>query len=184
MATGFLPEFSSIQQGLGVPTHQAQNGTVFLDRATGLQYFNTTGGTTWVRVGVGSGNALAQTLITTTTLTAADSGKPFFLNLAGGFTVNLPSVAFGLKFTFIVKTAPTTAYILLAEAVADHDTIIGWPINVGGADSAADGNAAGDQINFVANVSLPGDRVDLECDGAFWYARATAKLINAITITG
>jgi hypothetical protein len=115
------------------------------------------------------------------TLTAADSGVTQFLDLAGGFTVTLPALKLGLRFTFVVKTAPTTAYII-ASATADN--IIGWPSNIGGADSVADGNAAGDVLNFVANVALAGDMAEFFCDGTSWHVRAHAKAINAITITG
>lgn len=126
----------------------------------------------------------ALVLKAATTLTSADSGKEFFLDLAGGFTVQLPPVALGLKYSFIVKTAPTTAYILLAEATNDHDTMIGYPIASLGSDETGNGNALGDQVNFVASTALPSDRVDLTCDGSFWYVRATCKATGAITITG
>lgn len=122
-----------------------------------------------------------KTLTAATTVTAEESGKTFFLNLAGGFTVTLPTVADGLQYTFFVKTAPTTAYIILS---ADADKIIGWPSNIGGTDAAADGNAAGDQLNFAANVALAGDVAEFFSDGTNWYVRAHAKAINAITITG
>lgn len=123
----------------------------------------------------------AEILTAARVLTAADTEKTFFLNLAGGFDVTLPAQAVGLHFTFIVKTAPTTAYTITS---AVSDTIIGYPGNVGGADSVADGNAAGDVINFVANVALAGDMVELWGDGTSWFARAQAKAINALTITG
>jgi hypothetical protein len=87
----------------------------------------------------------------------------------------------GFRATFIVKTSPTTAYTLTG---ATADKIVGWPSNIGGADSVADGNAAGDVLNFVANVALAGDMAELWMDGAFYYFRAHAKAINAITITG
>jgi hypothetical protein len=115
------------------------------------------------------------------TLTEADSGVTQFLDLAGGFTVTLPALKLGLRFPFVVKTAPTTAYII---ASATNDNIIGWPSNIGGADSVADGNAAGDVLNFVANVALAGDMAEFFCDGTSWHVRAHAKAINAITITG
>lgn len=127
-----------------------------------------------------------ETLITTRTLTAADNGKTFFLDLAGGFTVTLPvSATIGSFFCrFIVKTSPTTAYVITDSLTTSGDTIVGWPINIGGADSVADGNAAGDQLAFVANTALAGDMAEFWGWEGKWYVQATAKAINAIAITG
>lgn len=130
---------------------------------------------------ISNASAKIQTLAAAKVLTAADSGKTFYLNLAGGFTVTIPALAAGLEYNFIVKTAPTTAYIILAT---DPDTIAGYPVAADGSDQTANGNAAGDQINLVANVALPGDRVQLYCDGAVWYATCAVKATGAITITG
>lgn len=126
------------------------------------------------------GDNLPATLAAAATLTAAENNRTYFLNLAGGFTVTLP--ALGLwHFVFIVKTAPTTAYILLS---ATPDVIAGYPVASTGGDESSNGNAAGDQVNFVANVALPGDIVELWCDGAIVYARCTVKATGAVTITG
>lgn len=131
---------------------------------------------------VGGTLANIEVLTAAKTLTSVDSGKTFYLDLAGGFTVTLPANATaGFKATFIVKTAPTTAYILLA---ATADTIIGYPVASTGGDESANGNAAGDQVNFVANTALPSDRVDVEFDGTSVHVRATCKATGAITITG
>lgn len=127
-----------------------------------------------------------EVLTVARTLTTADSGKTFFLALAGGFTVTLPATASsaGCRFTFIAKVSPTTAYIITSAGGSSGDDIVGWPSNIGGADSVADGNAAGDLLNFVANTALAGDMAEFFCDGTFWYVRAHAKAINALTITG
>ena len=50
-----------------------------------------------------------EVLASARTLSNEDSGKTFFLNLAGGFDVALPPPELGLVFEFVVKTAPTTA---------------------------------------------------------------------------
>jgi len=116
------------------------------------------------------------------TLTAAESGKTIFIDNATGFAITLPSAAAGLKFTFVLKTGPTSGDHTVTAATAD--TIVGWPSNIGGADSVADGNALGDVLNFKVTASLAGDMAELISDGTYWYARAHAKAINAITITG
>lgn len=115
------------------------------------------------------------------TLVGSDNGSTIYLNLAGGGTINLPAVAAGLKFKFVVKTAPTTAYIIVSTPT---DIIIGYPVASDGSDQTANGNTAGDQLNFVANVSLPGDSAVFECDGTNWYVAAQGKATGAITITG
>lgn len=130
---------------------------------------------------VSYGDNTPELVITTNVITAGENGKTFFLSLAGGFTSTLPALAAGLAFSFIVKTAPTTAYIILS---ATNDNIIGYPVASVGSDETANGNAAGDQINFTANVALPGDRVDVVCDGTSWFATCTCKATGAITITG
>jgi len=118
------------------------------------------------------------------TLTESQSGQTFFLNLAGGFTVTLPAPTDGVEFEFIVGTAPTTAYIIANSAGSSGDTIIGYPVASVASDQTANGNAAGDQINFVANTALPGDSVYLISDGTNWYAKLLGKANGAITITG
>lgn len=129
-----------------------------------------------------SQKATVETVAASDTLLLTESGKIFFLALAGGFTLTLPAVTpAGTVLTFIVKTAPTTAYIILS---ATNDNIIGYPIASLGSDETANGNAAGDQLNFVANVSLPGDRADFVSDGTSWHVRVTVKATGAVTITG
>jgi len=124
-----------------------------------------------------AGSIVALTVAST--LTEAQSGKLFTLGTAGGFTTTLPLPAAGLKYDFVVKVAPTTAYIILSSAVAN--------IIEGGMATKADGAAlvfaaASDTITFVANTSLIGDRVTLISDGTYWYA--TGYCATATGIVG
>lgn len=119
------------------------------------------------------------TLTAASTLTAADSGKTFFLNLAGGFATTLPAPAAGLKFTFIVKTAPTTAYTIVTSGSAN--IIVGQQHDAGGA--AGDTGATDDTISFVANQAVAGDRVDLISDGTSWFAYGFTKVAAGMTFT-
>jgi len=125
-------------------------------------------------------------LTAATTLTSADSGKIFFLALAGGFTVTLPttSTSAGVRYKFIVKVAPTTAYIVTSAGGSSGDDIIGYPVASTGGDESANGNTLGDIVNFVANTALPSDWVELVCDGIYWYFSGNCKATGAITITG
>jgi len=130
----------------------------------------------------GAGAAKVKALVTTATLTADDSGKIITLGLAGGFTTTLPKPAAGLEFSFRVKVAPTTAYIILTSGVAN---IIQGTIASGDLDAAADTGAAAasDTITFVANKAIIGDSVDLISDGTYWYARGFCKAVDALTFT-
>lgn len=134
-----------------------------------------------IKAGAGASGGV-ETLTTTRAIVAADNGKTFFLNSATGFAITLPAAVAGMRFLFISKLANTSGDHTITAATAD--TIVGWPVNIGGADSVADGNAAGDVLNFKANAALAGDMAEFFTDGNFWMVRANAKAINAITITG
>ena len=111
------------------------------------------------------------------TLTAADSGKTIFMNAAGGGTITLPALLSGVNFRIMVgATAPTTAWIVDS---AEGDNISG-NLTVNGASVPA---VAEDQINFIANTALPGDFIDLECDGTNWYVVGVGNAAGSITAT-
>lgn len=139
-------------------------------------------GTTEVILQEAGGASSYERLITTRVLTAADSGKTFGLALAGGFTVTLPTIASapGFNARFVVEIAPTTAYIISANA-AELDTIAGqvYP---------ADGNAGdtetaftADQMNFVANQSVIGDQANIQAVGTAGWA---GQMFVAVTAGG
>lgn len=115
-------------------------------------------------------------------LTAADSGKLFILALAGGFTVTLPANSVvGFCCEFRVGIAPTTAYII---AAATADTMAGSILSSSGAAEDTEGAATGDQLNFVANTALVGDRAEFDIDGSRVFAMAVCSGAGGITITG
>lgn len=116
-------------------------------------------------------------------ITAAESGKTFFLNAATEFASTLPAPAIGLRFTFIVTGAPSgasytvttnsSANIMLGHVLTSQDA-------GGNADSETSG---GDTLSFVDSKAVVGDRADFECDGTNWFVRASSKVFDAITIT-
>lgn len=114
------------------------------------------------------------------TLTAEDSGRTFFLDLAGGFTVTMPAPVLGFKCRFIVKTAPTTAYVI---ATAGGANIMVVSVNELETDTTEDGPSDDDAdiLNFVANVALPGDFVDVSCDGTKFYMLGQSRADGAVT---
>jgi len=138
-----------------------------------------------VTAGSGATVALRQTnqaevVTTTNVITADESGKTFYLSLAGGFTSTLPAPALGLKFKFIVAIAPTTAYVITTNGGAD--IMIGG-INELEVDTADDGpyDNNADTINFVASVAAVGDYIEMESDGTSWYFHGQTNLDGGVT---
>ena len=134
-----------------------------------------TTGANWFEVGRKEYNRFV-TLAAAKTLVEGDSGRTYYLNIAGGFTVTLPAPANGAKFKFIVKTAPTTAYIIATNSSAN---IIYGTISDTTATVAAN---AEDTINFVASTALIGDSVELTSDGTNWYMTAQSQANGGITV--
>lgn len=127
------------------------------------------------------GASKVETVTTANVITASESGKTFYLATAGGFTSTLPAPAAGLNFRFVVKVAPTTAYVIVTTSSAN--IMIGG-INELEVDTADDGPyiANGDTLNFVANIAAVGDYVDFYSDGTSWYFRGQTNLDGGITL--
>lgn len=165
--------------GSGVPTFSADRACLYIDKTTGMVYTNLGGGTTWSASTTGA----FETLTAARVLTAADSGRTFWLSLAGGFDITLPALTgTSLKFTFIVKTVPTTAYTITG---ATADKIMGHVLSSSGAaEDVALVADPGDVINFVASTAVQGDIVEVFQDGAFYYVSGRCAVAGGITITG
>lgn len=125
--------------------------------------------------------ASVETVTAANVITAAESGKTFFLATAGGFASTLPPPAAGLKYKFIVKTAPTTAYTIATNSSAN--IIIGG-VNELEVDTGDDGprSAVGDLVSFVANVAVVGDYVEVISDGTSWYLTGQTNADGGVTI--
>lgn len=168
-----------VLQSVGAPTAARDVKTLNVDTTTGALTLNQGAGST-TYTPLTSSNI--EVLTAARVLVAADAGKVFYLSLAGGFTVTLPAnstVGFSCK--FIVKTAPTTAYIV---AAATADTIAGSILSSSGAAEDTEGAATGDQVNFVANTALVGDRLHVDMDGTSVYVFGICSGAGGITITG
>lgn len=117
------------------------------------------------------------------TLTAAESGRTYYLDAAAEFAVTLPAAALGLKFTFIVKAAPATAsYTIVTPGAAE--LIFGKILSAAGDAGDVENTGGGTTITFVDGQAVIGDRVDMECDGTNWYVVGFASVAAGITITG
>lgn len=125
----------------------------------------------------------AEELIATATLTEGDSGKVFYLNAATEFATTLPLPFMGGKFTFIVKAAPSGAdYTVVTKNSAN--IMLGHILTSQDAGGTADSETSGgDTLSFVSAKAVVGDMAEFFSDGVKWYARATSKVFDAITIT-
>lgn len=160
--------------------------------ATGCIFVQTDGGTeTVLYVNEGSATSadfnpvlsgVAKTEVTTATngITAAESGKTFFLNSATEFVSTLPAPAAGLRYTFIVTAAPSGAsYTVVTTSSAN--IIKGLQNSVAG--DAGDSGTADDTITFVDGQAVAGDKVEVISDGTSWFAYAISKVAAGITFT-
>ncbi len=149
-----------------VHTLKANSGTYDLKETSGVFTNNASGS--------------AEVLAAAKTLDADDNGKTFFLGLAGGFTVTLPSPVLGYEVEFIVSVAPTTAYVIATASGADV-MVVG--INELEVDTADDGpyDDNADTLNFVASTAVVGDRVKFKCDGTKWYGIGQTNADGGIT---
>jgi hypothetical protein len=119
----------------------------------------------------------SEVVTATNVITAVESGKTFYLNLAGGFTSTLPAPAADLKFKFIVTTAPTTAYIITTNSGAN--LLFGTFLDIVGELTYF---SAQDTLNFVASASVVGDVLEVESDGTNWYCVAKSGADGGITV--
>jgi hypothetical protein len=129
-------------------------------------------------------SANVETVTATNVITAAESGKTFFLDSTTEFESQLPAPSAGLRYTFIVAGAPSGASYTVVTASSTN--IIKGHILASDLNSETDADSetsGGDTISFVDGVAVAGDRVDLISDGTNWYATGKCVAYNAITIT-
>lgn len=126
-----------------------------------------------------------EVVAATNVITAAESGKVFFLNSATEFASTLPAPAAGLEFTFIVSAAPSGASYTVATE-GGCQILAGHVLTSGFADSGSDVETAatGTTITFVDGVSVVGDRAHVISDGSSWFASCITAVEAGITITG
>ena len=114
------------------------------------------------------------------TLTSYDSGKTYFLNAVGGFTVTLPVPVAGSGFTFIVKTAPTTKYRIATKGATSVIRGQIYTTDINSATSPDKETSGVSYIDFVASTAVVGDSVELISDGTYWYVKGYCSVWNAI----
>lgn len=132
--------------------------------------------------GKGTGGVLLKTateiVAATNVITAAESGKTFFLNDATEFVSTLPAAAQGLEYTFIVTGAPSGAsYTIVTDSSAN---VIQGTVIVNGASVAG---ANEDTITFADGAAVVGDWVRVISDGTNWYVCGVGQAASSITLT-
>lgn len=146
---------------------------VILESFSGL-----TATVTELNAAIGDGDEIVAA---TNVIDGTENGKTFYLNAAGGFTSTLPAPVLGMRFRFIVKTAPTTAYIITTNAGAN----ILYGMMEERAGTAGVAGAAQDTFNFVANQSKIADWVEFYSDGTNWYYHGMVDIAagNTVSVT-
>ena len=124
-------------------------------------------------------SANSEVVTATNVIAAAESGTTYYLDAIGGFTSTLPAPAQGMKFIFIVKTAPTTAYIITTNS--GSNILYGTTVERAGGAGVA--GAAQDTVNFVANQAIINDRYVFESDGTNWYMHGVVDVAAACTFS-
>jgi len=125
-------------------------------------------------------SANVEVVTATNVITAAESGKTFYLSAVAGFESTLPTAAAGLRFKFVVKTAPTSnGYTITGTPAAKIQGLV----SSNGAETEANGILAADEDNviFVANQALVGDYVEFNSDGTNWYVSGMVAALAGLT---
>ena len=119
---------------------------------------------------------------TTTQLTKADSGKVIFMDASSANTITLPTVAAaGAGFTLKVILTVTGA---AGKIVSSANNITGYV-----EESAANGSnhtlTADTDANTITFVDgdVPGDFIDINCNGSLFFVFGKSAAENKITIT-
>ena len=131
------------------------------------------------------GTVATEVVTATNVITAAESGKTFFLNSATEFASTLPAPAAGVKFEFVVTAAPSGASYTVATE-GGCQILAGHVLTSGFADSGSDveTTATGTTLTFVDGVSVVGDKATFISDGTSWFVSAICAVEAGITITG
>jgi len=125
-----------------------------------------------------------QSLTAGHTVSVAECGTIFVLNLAAGGTVTLPNASDagnGWWCKFILGTKNTGGAWNVDATAGDGDNIHNIVLDEAGGDEDSHGGTAGDRIAFTANTGEIGCQVELVSDGSKWYAVSFSNATGAIT---
>jgi membrane protein implicated in regulation of membrane protease activity len=125
-------------------------------------------------------HAATESVTATNSITAAETGKTFFLNSATEFVSTLPAPAAGLKYRFIVVAAPSGASYTVVTT-SSSNIVKGQQFVA--ADAAGDTGTTDDTISFVDGQSVAGDECDVISDGTSWFAKCRSAVAAGVTFT-
>ena len=121
------------------------------------------------------------------TLSAADSGKEFYLESSGGaFSITLPTgsgIEDGVNYKFWVQeNTPTGAVTLAAGSAIVFGKINETEVDTGddGPGSSADG-ATGVSNVIIGTSALKGDYLELDAYGGHWFLNGQSGKDGAVT---
>jgi hypothetical protein len=110
-------------------------------------------------------------------ITAAESGRVYFLNAATEFASTLPAPAQGLHYRFIIKAAPAGANYTVttngAAAVIEGSVVV---------DGAAIPGANETTVTFADGAAAIGDWIEVISDGTSWFLSGIGEAAGAITL--
>jgi len=117
------------------------------------------------------------------TLTAADSGSVFCIQQDSAYSITLPLAATagpGWHATFILSEVASNAVKVINNTA--EDTIVGMSVGADASAGSSTDSTAVDEITFISGAQL-GDKVEVLCDGNYFYAEAMAHDVAHITIS-
>ena len=121
------------------------------------------------------------------TLSAADSGKEFYLESSGGaFSITLPTgsgIEDGVNYKFwIQENTPTGAITIAAGSAIVFGKVNETEVDTGddGPGSSADG-ATGVSNVIIGTSSLKGDYIELDAYGGHWFLNGQSGKDGAVT---
>jgi hypothetical protein len=128
-----------------------------------------------------------QSLTAAYSVTQADCGTIFMLNLASGFTVTLPSVADagnGWWCKFIVGTNCASNDYIITEKTSADTNVLRSLINELETDTNTDGpSSTGHTTITIPNATdTVGDYVEVICDGTNFYCHGTTVLDGGMAL--
>jgi len=138
---------------------------------------------------VATGAGSVESITAAKTLTAADNGKTFIINVVTGATVTLPSVSgnvakAGYRVEFIIGTNVTSNTFTITEGAGDTNIIVAQAFESDNTAAATAASTTGaTNIIFNAATDKVGDGAWLMCDGTNWFGVAHAANDGCVTIT-
>tara|TARA_R110001592_G_scaffold360349_1_gene668577 strand:- start:511 stop:936 length:426 start_codon:yes stop_codon:yes gene_type:complete len=122
------------------------------------------------------------------TALASDSGKTFFINVAAGMTLTLPSISAGAALDgwncrIVIETNVSSNTFTITEGAGDTNILV-VSTNEQQNNAAPAGTSTGCTNVILANAAdVVGDSFDVICSGTKFYINADVEADAAVTVT-